>query len=110
MKQHVEKLWNILTHPARWLIVLILGVALVLAGIVFLVLPGPGIPLIILGLVVLATEFAWAQVVLERVKHHGTSAGRNFKQWFARIFKRNNQQTEQQEENADEDRHDEENR
>ena len=35
-----------------------------------MVLPGPGIPLIIAGLAILATEFAWAEIVLNRTKHH----------------------------------------
>ena len=38
-----------------------------------LVLPGPGIALLIAGLVILATEFAWAESLLRRVKQHGTA-------------------------------------
>ena len=37
------------------------------AGVVMLVTPGPGIPVIILGLAMLALEFAWAERWLERV-------------------------------------------
>lgn len=37
-------------------------------------LPGPGIPLIIGGLAILATEFAWAEVLLNRTKHHAAKA------------------------------------
>jgi uncharacterized protein (TIGR02611 family) len=66
--------WRRLPHPLRWIGVASVGGALILVGIVFLVLPGPGIPLILLGLAILATEFVWAQVVLERIKHHGTRA------------------------------------
>ncbi len=40
------------------------GALLVLAGIVFLVLPGPGLLLIIAGLAILATEYVWAQRAL----------------------------------------------
>jgi hypothetical protein len=39
-------------------------------GLIFMVLPGPGIPLVIAGLAILATEFAWAEIVLNRTKHH----------------------------------------
>lgn len=49
------------THLALKLVVLVLGVALVVAGVVMLVLPGPGVAAILLGLVVLASEYAWAQ-------------------------------------------------
>jgi len=46
--------------------VLIAGFVLVLAGIAMLVLPGPGLLVIFLGCVVLATEFVWAHHVLRR--------------------------------------------
>ena len=61
--------WRRLPHPLRWIGVAIVGGALVIAGVVFLVLPGPGIPLIILGLVVLATEFAWAERRLAQLRN-----------------------------------------
>ncbi|MCX6413573.1 MAG: PGPGW domain-containing protein [Actinobacteria bacterium] len=35
-------------------------------------MPGPGIPLILLGLVILATEFAWAQRTLHHVRHRSS--------------------------------------
>jgi uncharacterized protein (TIGR02611 family) len=43
------------------------GFAVLLAGLVMLVTPGPGIPVVILGLGMLALEFAWAERWLERV-------------------------------------------
>ena len=43
------------------------GFVVLLAGIVMLVTPGPGIPVIILGLTMLALEFAWAERWLERL-------------------------------------------
>ena len=49
------------THLALKLVVLLVGGALVVAGVVMLVLPGPGVAAILLGLVVLASEYAWAQ-------------------------------------------------
>jgi uncharacterized protein (TIGR02611 family) len=60
-----------LPHPVRWLVVLILGALFILAGIVMLVLPGPGILFIGLGFAVLAIEFTWAEVVLHRAANHG---------------------------------------
>src|SRR3972149_1467166 len=42
----------------------VLGLVLVLAGLVMLVLPGPGVLLLIAGLAVLATEYVWAQRML----------------------------------------------
>jgi uncharacterized protein (TIGR02611 family) len=43
------------------------GFVVLLAGIVMLVTPGPGIPVTILGLGMLALEFAWAERWLERL-------------------------------------------
>jgi hypothetical protein len=39
------------------------GGAIVLLGLVLIPLPGPGIPVIIAGIVLLSTEFAWAASV-----------------------------------------------
>jgi uncharacterized protein (TIGR02611 family) len=45
-------------------LVFLAGAALVLAGLVMLFVPGPGIAAILLGLAVLATEFHWAKRLL----------------------------------------------
>lgn len=66
--------WASFPHPLRWVAVASVGGALVLVGLALLVLPGPGIPLLILGLAVLATEFAWAQSVLHRVRERSAAA------------------------------------
>ena len=44
----------------------VLGFAVVAAGVTLLVLPGPGLVLIALGLAMLALEFAWAERLLAR--------------------------------------------
>lgn len=48
--------------------VLLVGFGLVVAGIAMLVLPGPGWASIILGLIILASEYAWARRLLEPVR------------------------------------------
>lgn len=48
----------------RWIrriLVLLVGVPLVLLGLLLLVAPGPGTPVLIAGLAVLAIEFQWAR-------------------------------------------------
>jgi uncharacterized protein (TIGR02611 family) len=45
----------------------VLGFLVLLAGVVMLVTPGPGIPVLVLGLGMLALEFAWAERWLERI-------------------------------------------
>lgn len=70
----VKNNWQRLPHPFRWILAATIGFSLVFTGIVFLVLPGPGIPIIIAGLAILATEFTWAEVLLNRTKHHVSKA------------------------------------
>jgi uncharacterized protein (TIGR02611 family) len=74
MQLHSPLAWiRVIARNAKRLMVFILGVAVVLAGVSMLVLPGPGVIVIILGLVILATEFAWAERVLDRTT--ATAAG-----------------------------------
>ena len=54
----------------------IVGAALVLAGLVMLVLPGPGLVVVVIGFAVLGTEYAWAANALERTKRTAEKAGR----------------------------------
>ena len=70
MFNYVKKVWRKLPHPLRWLVVATVGVTLLVLGIIFIVLPGPGIPLIIAGLAILATEFTWAEIWLNRTRFH----------------------------------------
>lgn len=49
-------------------IVLIFGLTIVALGIFFLLFPGPGWAVIFFGLIVLATEYAWAQRLLNPVR------------------------------------------
>lgn len=50
------------------MMVLSLGVTLLTAGALMFVLPGPGFGTVILGLVVLGSEFTWATRVLDPVR------------------------------------------
>ena len=47
---------------------IITGFTLLVGGVLLLVLPGPGLLIIALGLALLAGEFAWALNLLNRVK------------------------------------------
>lgn len=66
--------WRRLPHPVRWIGVATVGGTLIVVGVILLVLPGPGLVLIALGVAVLATEFAWAETVLTRMKRTGSAA------------------------------------
>ncbi|MEV4258984.1 PGPGW domain-containing protein [Spirillospora sp. NPDC049652] len=59
---------NRATHLAWRGGVLVVGTAVLALGVVMMVTPGPGILGIVLGLAILATEFAWAQNALRRAR------------------------------------------
>lgn len=62
----------LLPVTVRKTIVFVIGSTLILTGMLLIVLPGPfTLPLVILGLIVLAIEFAWAEILLEKVKAQG---------------------------------------
>ena len=52
----------------RKLVIGVIGGTIVLVGLVLIVLPGPAIIVIPIGLIVLASEFAWARWILHRGK------------------------------------------
>ena len=54
--------------------VFVIGLAVVVAGIVMLPLPGPGWVVIFGGMAIWATEFVWAQLVLRWTKRKVTEA------------------------------------
>ena len=61
----------LLNNAPAWLrrsIVTIVGGVMILVGLALLVLPGPGLLVIALGLAVLATEYAAARRLLDRIK------------------------------------------
>ena len=84
-------------HPLRELLafifrstkriaVFVVGVALVLLGIALIPLPGPfSIPLMIAGLAVLATEFVWAERMLDQVKDKTKQATSLAKRTYRRL-------------------------
>ncbi|MEY2481576.1 MAG: hypothetical protein QOK24_104 [Verrucomicrobiota bacterium] len=57
-----------LPAPMRKLIVAVIGGTIVLIGIVMILLPGPAVIVIPVGLGVLATEFAWARRLVRRTR------------------------------------------
>ncbi len=67
VKLHSPADWiRTIARNAKRLLVFILGVAVLAAGVAMLALPGPGVVVIIVGLVILATEFAWAERMLDK--------------------------------------------
>ncbi|MDP1720004.1 MAG: PGPGW domain-containing protein [Candidatus Nanopelagicaceae bacterium] len=67
----LRKLWKALPGSVRKTIVLVIGSTLIVLGAALIVLPGPfTMPLVILGLVILAVEFTWAESLLTKAKFH----------------------------------------
>lgn len=52
-----------MSQSLRKLVVGVAGGAVVLLGLILIPLPGPGIPVVIAGIMLLSTEFAWAHKV-----------------------------------------------
>jgi len=71
MKENIKRLWTLIPITLRKIVVLVIGSTLIILGLALIILPGPfTMPLVVLGLVVLALEFAWAESLLTRAKNH----------------------------------------
>jgi uncharacterized protein (TIGR02611 family) len=60
--------WQRVPRLARQLCVCVLGTVVLVAGVAMIVLPGPAVIVIPLGLAILATEFPWARRLLHWAK------------------------------------------
>jgi tellurite resistance protein TerC len=58
---------------AKRLIIAVIGFTVLLTGLAMIVLPGPAIVVIPIGLAILATEYVWARRLLDRVKSSASS-------------------------------------
>lgn len=67
------------------IVVAVLGAVLVLAGIAALLLPGPGLLLILAGLIVWATEFEWAAARVDWLRGKALDAAATGVQTWPRI-------------------------
>ena len=62
-----------LFKTAKLIIVFVVGFTVLVFGFALLVLPGPAVIVIPLGLAILATQFAWAKYWLRRYKQAANS-------------------------------------
>ena len=75
MDWHSPREWmRVIARNSKRMAIFVVGVVLLAAGLVMLVVPGPGLLVIIAGLAVLATEFAWAERLLDTAKEQATKA------------------------------------
>ena len=75
-------------RSAKRVAVTVIGGVLVLGGLAMLVLPGPGILVIVIGFAILGTEYAWAAAALERTKDTAARAGRAARAGVKRVTRR----------------------
>jgi uncharacterized protein (TIGR02611 family) len=55
-------------EQARRIFLILAGFTLLLLGIIMIFTPGPGSPVIFMGLGLLAAEFVWARRIMDRIK------------------------------------------
>ncbi len=70
-------MWNVfrwIGRNGKRIAVAVVGAVLVLAGLVMMVTPGPGLLVIIAGLFVLGTEFVWAERALDKARERASEA------------------------------------
>jgi len=65
---------RLIARNARRIWVTVAGFGLVALGLVLLVLPGPGVLLLIAGLALLASEYVWAQRALNYARRTAAAA------------------------------------
>jgi uncharacterized protein (TIGR02611 family) len=73
----VDGFWRLLrfiVRSTRRLAILVVGLAVVAIGIVMIPAPGPGWAVVFAGLAILATEFTWAEILLDRAKRQAIKA------------------------------------
>jgi tellurite resistance protein TerC len=58
-------------EQVRRVFLIIAGFTLLLVGLIMVFTPGPGLPVIFIGLGLLAAEFVWARRLMERMKREG---------------------------------------
>lgn len=72
----IRRLGEVSYKLARRIVIAVIGGTILLGGVIMLITPGPGLLIILLGLAILAVEFAWARLWLKKVRHSVTPEGR----------------------------------
>ena len=79
-----EKPINASYRVAKRGVIFVIGVTVLLLGGAMMVLPGPGIAMVLLGLAILAIEFAWARHWLNKIKSTAGNAQKGLSDWGTR--------------------------
>ena len=57
----LKKILSNLPHPLRWVLTMVVGTVMLVAGVIMMITPGPGLLFIFFGLSILALELEWAR-------------------------------------------------
>lgn len=74
--KHLKSLAIKTLKQARRVVVLVVGCTVLIMGIIMLVTPGPAFIVIPTGLAILATEYVWARVWLQRLRNRISNTAR----------------------------------
>jgi uncharacterized protein (TIGR02611 family) len=70
----IKVVWRFIKRSGRRIAVTIAGFGVLIIGIILIPLPGPGWAIVFAGLAILATEYVWAQRLLNYAKNKAISA------------------------------------
>jgi len=70
----VRGILRFILRSGKRIAVTLAGALVILAGLVMLVTPGPGVVVILAGLALLSTQYAWAERMLDRARERAKGA------------------------------------
>lgn len=71
---HVRVLMRFILRNSVRAAIAVAGFSVLAVGVVMLVTPGPGLVVIVAGLAILSTQFAWAERALDRARARAEAA------------------------------------
>jgi tellurite resistance protein TerC len=80
LADELEDLAAVTYRQGRRIVILLLGSSVLLVGAAMVVLPGPAILVIPLGLAILGLEFAWARLWLRKIRNAAATARRRLQE------------------------------
>ena len=82
--EKLKKILESLPHPVRWALTMFIGFVLLVAGLIMMVTPGPGLLFIFFGLSILALELEWARELNKQGMQGLERVVSKIKSWFKR--------------------------
>lgn len=82
--EKLKKILENLPHPVRWALTMFIGFVLLVAGLIMMITPGPGLLFIFFGLSILALELEWARELNKQGMQGLERLVSKIKSWFKR--------------------------